>query len=270
MTRAVTKIARIGRAMDLLRTGSALMQMHNGRGVAWYLVPGGEVAENIATALLERADVQPNQDGLFPGISQTFGFRARPRKRMAAFRGAVRTTPSETRASKWRSPMGDEFPETDLDTPTERDLDLAYGSQYLSATDVGDRKIRTKIVKVRNQELRSEDGKTRMRFVLFLEGLDKPMVLNATNKNALVDKLGKTPASWKGASVGLFVDPNVTFAGKRVKGLRLRVLLPPATAAPKPTTKPPTTEPPAAAATAWPEEQGDPGYDPDESDFRAV
>jgi hypothetical protein len=166
-----------------------------------------------------------------------------------------------------RIPMADEFLEHDLDTPTEHDLDQAYGSKYLSATDVGDRKIRTKIAKVRKEEMRTDDGKTRTKFVLYFEALDKPMVLNATNKDALVDKLGKTPANWIGASVGLFVDPKVTFAGKRVKGLRLRVLTPPAAAAPatKPTPQP-TTKPPAAAANDWPEEKGDPGFDPDLKD----
>lgn len=161
--------------------------------------------------------------------------------------------------------MSDEFLEHDLDTPTEHDLDQAYGSKYLSAIDVGDRKIRTKIAKVRKEEMRTENG-TRMKFVLFLETLDKPMVLNATNKDALVDKLGRTPANWIGASVGIFVDPNVSYAGKRVKGLRLRVLTPPATAkaAPKPTPPAPATAKPAATANA---EEGDPGFDPDLNDM---
>lgn len=153
--------------------------------------------------------------------------------------------------------MADEFTEHDLDTPTEHDLDQAYGSKYLSAIDVGDRKIRTKIMKVRKEEMRAENGKTRMKFVLFLEALDKPMVLNATNKDALVDKLGRTPANWIGASIGIFVDPNVTFAGKHVKGLRLRVLGPAATAATAPKSKP---------AAEWPAEKEDPGFDPDLTD----
>jgi hypothetical protein len=56
------------------------------------------------------------------------------------------------------------------------------------------------------------------------------MVLNATNKNALVDKLGKVPASWVGADIGLYTE-NTQFQGKPTKGLRLRVLGPAKTAA---------------------------------------
>jgi hypothetical protein len=160
--------------------------------------------------------------------------------------------------------MGDEFTEQDLDTPTEADLDSAYGSKFLSAADVGTNRIKTKILKVRKEELRGKDDKKRMRFVMFLESLDKPMVLNATNKNALVSALGKPPANWIGASIGLYVDPSVTYAGSRTGGLRLRVLLPPAAAA-KPVPKPvPATAPPAAEVSAWPEEKDDPGFNPDD------
>jgi hypothetical protein len=162
--------------------------------------------------------------------------------------------------------MSDEFTETDLDTPTERDLAEAYGSKYLATGDIGDRKLSTKIAKVRKEELRSNDGTKRMRFVIYLKTLDKPMVLNATNKNELVTALGKTPAGWIGASIGILVDSNVMFAGKRTKGLRLRVLAPPVAtmSAAKPESKPP-----AAAADGWTEE-GDPGPDPSAADFEPV
>jgi hypothetical protein len=119
--------------------------------------------------------------------------------------------------------MADEFVH-DLDSPTESDLDQVYGSKYLGAADVGSRKIRTRIKKVRKAELRVNDGTKRIKFVLHFENIDKPMPLNATNKNELVRKLGKNPANWIGALVGIYVDPEVEFGGKTVGGLRLRVL----------------------------------------------
>ena len=111
----------------------------------------------------------------------------------------------------------------DLDTPSEADLDSAYGSRYLSTSDVGNKKIRTRIAKVRKEELRGNEGKPRTRFVLYFDTIDKGMVLNATNKNAVVTALGKVPSKWKGATILLHVDNNVQFAGKRVQGLRLQV-----------------------------------------------
>lgn len=60
-------------AIDLMHGGSRLMQMNkSGDAVAWYLVPGGEVSVEIAEALKKMPNVLPNEDGLFPGISQTW------------------------------------------------------------------------------------------------------------------------------------------------------------------------------------------------------
>jgi hypothetical protein len=128
------------------------------------------------------------------------------------------------------------FTDTDLETPTEADLDQAYGSRYLSTGDVGEKKIKTKIAKVRKEDLRGQEGKTRTRFVLLFDSLDKALVLNATNKNEITNALGRVPAKWIGATVGLYVDDSVMFAGKRTKGLRLRVISP--VTMPKPAAKP--------------------------------
>ena len=48
----------------------------------------------------------------------------------------------------------------DHDTPTEADLDLCYGSKFLSAIELGDKKIRTTHPKVKKEPLR---GKTARR-----------------------------------------------------------------------------------------------------------
>lgn len=116
-----------------------------------------------------------------------------------------------------------DFEDYDPDTPTEADLDQAYGSKYLSAAGVGDRKIKTAIKKIRKEEFRGNDGTKQMKFVLHLENFDRPMVINATNMQTLVEALGRVPAKWVGAVIGVYVE-NVTFGGKRVAGLRLRVL----------------------------------------------
>ena len=63
------------RAVDLMHAGRPLMQMNTRAGIAWFIVPDGEVSTAVAEALLERADVQPQHDGLFPGVSQTFRIR---------------------------------------------------------------------------------------------------------------------------------------------------------------------------------------------------
>lgn len=70
------KITKLSFAADLMRDGRLLTQMHDRKlGLRWYIVPGGEVTEKVAAALLAPPDVQSNADGLFPGISQTFKMR---------------------------------------------------------------------------------------------------------------------------------------------------------------------------------------------------
>jgi hypothetical protein len=60
-------------ALELLREGSLLMQMHySGDRTRWYVVPGGQIADNVAERILARKDVQPYDSGLFPNHPQTF------------------------------------------------------------------------------------------------------------------------------------------------------------------------------------------------------
>jgi hypothetical protein len=109
------------------------------------------------------------------------------------------------------------------DTPTEADLAACYDGNYLNATAPGDRKTRTKIARVHKKALPQQGGGTKTKFILSFTTVDKEMVLNATNKNALVDELGRNPADWIGAEVGLFTEPT-NMGGKPTRSLRLRVL----------------------------------------------
>jgi hypothetical protein len=125
-----------------------------------------------------------------------------------------------------------------INTPTEQDLDSCYGSKYLSAADLGDRKIKARLAEIRKVQLRQDNGVSRVKFVLLFEGIDKGLVLNQTNKTVLVDALGRNPASWIGATIGLVAE-SVQFGGKMVRGLRVRVLdKPAALSAPRPAPEP--------------------------------
>jgi hypothetical protein len=136
----------------------------------------------------------------------------------------------------------------DFDTPSEADVDACYGSKFLSATEVGDRKIRTMIARVRKEVLQQQGGTTRPKFIVAFTTVDKEMVLNGTNVNVLVGVLGKPPSGWKGAEVGVYTEPT-TFGGKPTLGLRLRVLkAPTATPAPKPISPRPAPKPAAHCA----------------------
>jgi hypothetical protein len=61
------------RAIDLMRGGGRLCKMHNGGGgFTHYLVPGGLVTTDTAEKIKQHPFVHPGQDGLFPGLDQTW------------------------------------------------------------------------------------------------------------------------------------------------------------------------------------------------------
>jgi hypothetical protein len=144
---------------------------------------------------------------------------------------------------------------TDIDTPTEDDLNELYGSKYLGAADLGEKKVRTRIAKIRKEAMQQQGGgKERVKFVLYFTTLDKSLVLNATNKNVLVDALGRDPASWVNAEVGLYTV-DTAYQGKSMRGVRLKVLSAPK-AAPKLKVNPVEVEEPMPG---WDHEE-DPGF----------
>jgi hypothetical protein len=135
----------------------------------------------------------------------------------------------------------------------------------LSATELGDKKIRIRILRVKKEPMRGQDGREKNKFILSFSNVDKSLVANATNIKTLVDALGKAPSGWLNADIGIFTEPT-TMAGKPTRGVRLRVLgkLPSATA---PAPKLPAPTPTATEAGPWPDEPGDPGPMDDFVDF---
>lgn len=76
--RAKLPLKAIGlkKALELMRIqGHRLMLMHttgSENGHAYYVVPGGYVEPDTARKIMERPDVQPQDDGLFPGHPQSW------------------------------------------------------------------------------------------------------------------------------------------------------------------------------------------------------
>lgn len=108
---------------------------------------------------------------------------------------------------------------------TESDIEGLYGSKMLSGTELGDRKIRAKIADVLKQTLqgRTPGEPARTKVVLVLAGHEKQLALNATNFGYLRTTLGRDPQHWVNAEIGISAE-DVSFAGRTVKGLRVKVL----------------------------------------------
>lgn len=131
-------------------------------------------------------------------------------------------------------------------------------SRFLKKEDVGRGALLT-IVEGREENIAMEGQPADMRFCLYFRETEKPLILNSTNAQIIAAFLGSEETNdWNGRQIVLYADPNVSFGGKLVGGIRARaprVVTPPtsrpatpAPAAPAPAPPPPAPPPPAAAA----------------------
>ena len=95
-------------------------------------------------------------------------------------------------------------------------------SKYLRKEDVPDDETYT-IKGVRQDNLAKEGQADEMRWVLGFMEQPKPMVLNITSIRVLEQAFGWYTDMWRGNKVIVYTDPNVSFGGKVVGGLRLRI-----------------------------------------------
>jgi hypothetical protein len=120
---------------------------------------------------------------------------------------------------------------------TEQDVEGLYGSQHVSAEEVGDRKLRWTIsnAAVNTMPARGNEP-ARDKVVLSFTGQKKTLVLNSTNFNLLRAGISRHPGEWVGAEIGIFTEMT-SFAGQPKRGIRLKILKLPegiATAKPAP------------------------------------
>ena len=111
-------------------------------------------------------------------------------------------------------------------------------SKFLKKEDVGPGLLVT-IHAISQQNVAMEGADPDLRAVVHFNELEKPMVLNSTNGQIIARIAGTEEdieTSWRGVRVVLYNDPNVSFGGKLVGGIRVRApKAAPAPVAPKQT-----------------------------------
>lgn len=98
------------------------------------------------------------------------------------------------------------------------DIDAAYPSKYLKASDLQGRQPTVTIDRVIIEEV-GRDKESRP--VIYFTGKDKGMVLNRTNANSVASIYGKDTDGWIGRPVTLFVIMT-EFNRNMVEALRLK------------------------------------------------
>lgn len=97
-------------------------------------------------------------------------------------------------------------------------------SKFLKKEDVsGERGVLVTISACQQANVAMPGADPEMKWTLSFQELDKPMVLNSTNIHMCAKACGSDNTDdWMGKKVVLYEDPNVSFGGKLVGGIRLR------------------------------------------------
>ena len=102
------------------------------------------------------------------------------------------------------------------------DINVMVASKYLKQADVPDPVIVT-IVGVKQINMAKDDAEPEMKWAIKFEEFDKPMILNGTNIHVCAKLCGSNKTEeWRGKEIVLYTDPNVSFNGQVVGGLRFR------------------------------------------------
>lgn len=95
-------------------------------------------------------------------------------------------------------------------------------SKFLKKEDIG-RGVLVTITDVVQKNVAMEGAAPDLKWCLVVSELDKPLVLNATNIQLIERVTGSDDTDhWIGQQVVLYTDPNVSYGGKIVGGIRVR------------------------------------------------
>ena len=101
-------------------------------------------------------------------------------------------------------------------------IDELKQSRFLTQKEVDPPKLVT-IRSCQQLNVAMEGADPEYRYTLTFDELDKPMTLNSTNGQLIARITGSEESDgWIGKKIVLYKDPNVSFGGKLVGGIRCR------------------------------------------------
>ena len=96
-------------------------------------------------------------------------------------------------------------------------------SKYLKQEDVGEEGKLVTIESLKRTNVAREDDEPEFKYVMHFRETPKPLVMNATNIQLCARACGSDETDeWVGKRIVLYADPNVSYAGKLVGGIRIR------------------------------------------------
>lgn len=96
-------------------------------------------------------------------------------------------------------------------------------SKFLKKEDCGQNGILVTIKEVTQENVAKEGAPQELKYCLWVEEQDKPLVLNSTNGQLIAVITGQEDTDfWPGHKVVLYHDPTISFGGKIIGGVRVR------------------------------------------------
>jgi hypothetical protein len=95
-------------------------------------------------------------------------------------------------------------------------------SKYLKQDDIGDGQLFT-VKGFKRENVAPEGEAVENKYIMFFDEAEKGLVMNSTNIQLAERAFGSDETDdWIGKKIVAYVDPNVSYGGKIVGGIRLR------------------------------------------------
>jgi hypothetical protein len=95
-------------------------------------------------------------------------------------------------------------------------IDEAFPSKYLKASDLQGRNVTVKMGRVEREKIGNDE-----KMILYFQGKERGVVLNKTNANNIASIYGGETDDWLGKEITL-VEAMVDYQGKSVPAIRMR------------------------------------------------
>ena len=103
------------------------------------------------------------------------------------------------------------------------DISQMQKSSFLRKEDCGENGILLTTKEVAQENVAREGAPEEMKWCAFFNECEKPLVLNGTNLQLMVQITGQRNSdNWPGFKVVLYNDPSVSYGGKLTGGIRIR------------------------------------------------
>ncbi len=125
---------------------------------------------------------------------------------------------SKVKQTLWQEPEHDES----LYWGTNMNINELSNSKFIKKEEV-DPAVLVTIARIENENVAKDNEKPDLKYTLYFNELEKPLVLNQTN-GIVIARICKSEESdgWIGKKIVLFNDPTIMFAGEVKGGIRVR------------------------------------------------